>query len=77
MYSVSRPDDVDIESLVQLYIKPNPDYSGLAESLENFTSLNQRSLISCTKFVKDITKLTRPRGAFCWRLYETATRKND
>ena len=35
MSSVSRPDDVDVESLVQLYIyiKPNPDYSGLAESL--------------------------------------------
>jgi hypothetical protein len=35
MYSVSRPDNVDVESLVQLYIyiKPNPDYSGLAESL--------------------------------------------
>lgn len=35
MSSVLRPDDVDVESLVQLYIyiKPNPDYSGLAESL--------------------------------------------
>ena len=35
MSSVSRPDSVDIESLVQLYIylKPNPDYNGLAESL--------------------------------------------
>ena len=35
MSFVSRPDHVDIESLVQfyIYIKPNPDYSGLAESL--------------------------------------------
>ena len=41
MSFVSRPDNVDVESLVQLYIyiKPNPDYSGLAESLRelNFT----------------------------------------
>jgi uncharacterized protein Smg (DUF494 family) len=37
MSSVSRPDNVDIESLVQLYIyiKPNPDYSGLAQSLKD------------------------------------------
>lgn len=35
MSSVSRPDSVDIESLVQLYIylKPNPDYSGLGQAL--------------------------------------------
>ena len=37
MYSASRPDNVDVESLVQLYIyiKPNPDYSGLAQSLKD------------------------------------------
>ena len=36
MSSVSRPDKVDIESLVQLYIyiKPN-DYSGLAQKLRD------------------------------------------
>ncbi len=43
MSFVSRPDNVDIESLVQfyIYIKPNPDYMGLAESLKNshFTEL--------------------------------------
>ena len=37
MSSVSRPEKVDIESLVQLYIyiKPNPDYSGLAQKLRD------------------------------------------
>ncbi len=37
MSSVSRPDNVDIESLVQLYIymRPNPDYSGLAQKLKD------------------------------------------
>jgi hypothetical protein len=37
MSSVSRPEKVDIESLVQLYIylKPNPDYSGLAQELRD------------------------------------------
>jgi hypothetical protein len=36
MSSVSRPDRVDIESLVQfhIYLKPNPDYSGLAQELK-------------------------------------------
>lgn len=36
MSSVSRPNNVDIESLVQfyIYIKPNPDYSGLAGALK-------------------------------------------
>lgn len=36
MSSVSRPDNVDIESLVQfyIYIKPHPDYSGLAGALK-------------------------------------------
>jgi hypothetical protein len=42
MYSVSRPDNVDVESLVQLYIylKPNPDYGGLAQKLRelNFSA---------------------------------------
>ena len=37
MSSVSQPDNVDIESLVQLYIyiKPNPDYSGLSKKLRD------------------------------------------
>ena len=37
MSSVSQPDSVDIESLVQLYIyiKSNPDYSGLAQKLKD------------------------------------------
>lgn len=37
MSSVSRPDNVDIESLVQLYIyiRPNPDYTGLAQKLKD------------------------------------------
>jgi len=36
MSSVSRPERIDIESLVQLYIylKANPDYSGLAHELK-------------------------------------------
>lgn len=42
MSSVSRPDNVDVESLVQLYIyiKPNPDYGGLAQKLKelNFSA---------------------------------------
>jgi len=35
MCSASRPDKVDIESLVviHIYLKPNPDYSGLAQDL--------------------------------------------
>ena len=37
MSSVSRPDNVDVESLVQLYIymRPTPDYSGLAQKLKD------------------------------------------
>lgn len=37
MSFVSRPDNVDVESLVQLYIymRPNPDYSGLAQKLKD------------------------------------------
>lgn len=37
MSFVSRPDNVDIESLVQLYIyiKSNPDYSRLAQKLRD------------------------------------------
>jgi hypothetical protein len=36
MSFVSRPDNVDVESLVQfhIYLKPNPDYSGLAQELK-------------------------------------------
>jgi hypothetical protein len=36
MSSVSRPERIDIESLVQLYIylKSNPDYNGLAHELK-------------------------------------------
>ena len=37
MSFVSRPDNVDVESLVQLYIymRPNHDYSGLAQKLKD------------------------------------------
>lgn len=35
MSSVSQPDKIDIESLVKvhIYLKPNPDYSSLAQEL--------------------------------------------